>query len=52
MKEMSRLIVGGLTLVGLAVAGYRTYELKKIRKSIQEEQIIDIEPGVIEETRK
>lgn len=49
MKDMTRFIVGGLTLVGLAVAGYRTYELKKIRKAIQEEEIIEIEPQSVEE---
>lgn len=52
MKDISRLIVGGLTLVGIAVAGYRTYEIKKIRKSIQEEQIIEIEPEKVEEVKK
>lgn len=52
MKNLAKTVIGGLSLVGLAVAGYRTYELKKIRKAIQEEQVIDIEPEKVEETRK
>lgn len=43
MKDVTKAIIGGLSLVGLAVAGYRAYELKKLRKEIQEEQIIEIE---------
>lgn len=35
MKDMTRAIIGGLTLVGVVVAGYRTYELRKLRKEIQ-----------------
>lgn len=51
MKDLAKAVIGGLSLVGLAVAGYRTYELKKIRKAIQEEQIIDIEPEQVEESK-
>lgn len=53
MKDFTKAIIGGLSLVGLAVAGYRAYELKKIRKELlQEEQVIDIEPEVIKNTQK
>lgn len=52
MKDMTRAIIGGLTLVGIAVAGYRAYELKKIRKTLEEEQIIEIEPEKVEEVQK
>lgn len=51
MKDMTRAIIGGLTLVGVVVAGYRTYELRKLRKEIQEENIIDIEPEKVEELK-
>lgn len=49
MKDMRKAIIGGLALVGLAVTSYRAYELKKLRKEIQEEQIIEIEPEKVEE---
>lgn len=51
MKDMTRAIIGGLTLVGVVVAGYRTYELRKLRKEIQEENVIDIEPEKVEELK-
>lgn len=45
-----KLIVGGLTLVGvIAMAAYRTYELKKLKKAIEEEQIIEIQAEKVEE---
>ena len=43
------LVLGGLTLLGVAVAGYRTYEIMKLRKAIQEEQVIDVTPEKVEE---
>lgn len=53
IKNVKRSIVlGGLAVAGLVTAGYRAYELKKLRKMIQEEQVIDIEPEVIEDTQK
>lgn len=53
MKEMARsIVIGGLTVAGLAVAGYRAYELKKLRKAIKEEQIIEIEPEKVEELKQ
>lgn len=53
MKDLKRFIMlGGLTMIGLAMTGYRAYEIRKIRKEIQEEQIIEIEPEVVEESRK
>lgn len=52
MKNMKRsLILGGLTIIGVAVAGYRAYELRKLR-SVQEEVVIEIEPEVIKDTQK
>lgn len=45
-----KLIFGGLTLMGVtAMAAYRTYELKKLRKAIEEEQIIEIQAEKVEE---
>lgn len=49
--NIRKAIVGGLALIGVAVAGYRTYELRKLRKEIQEEDIIDIEPEKVEELK-
>lgn len=49
--NIRKAIVGGLTLIGVAVVGYRTYELRKLRKEIQEEGIIDIEPEKVEELK-
>ena len=51
MKDLKGIVVGGLTLVGLAIAGYRAYELKKIRKEIQEQEIIDVQAEKIEEVK-
>ena len=52
MKDFKRFVVlGGLTMIGLAMTGYRAYELKKLRKAIQEEQIIEIEPEKVEEVQ-
>lgn len=45
-----KLIFGGLTFVGVtAMAAYRTYELKKLKKAIEEEQIIEIQAEKVEE---
>lgn len=49
--NIRKAIVGGLTLIGVAVAGYRTYELRKLRKEIQEEDNIDIETEKVEEPK-
>lgn len=51
MKDLKGIVVGGLTLVGLAIAGYRAYELKKIRKEIREQEIIDVQAEKIEEVK-
>lgn len=48
MKDMTKAIIGGLSLVGLAIAGYRTYEITKLRKELREE-VIEIEPEKVEE---
>lgn len=48
--NIKKMIFGGLTLVGVtAMAAYRTYELKKLRKAIEEEQIIEIQAENVEE---
>lgn len=48
--SIKKMIFGGLTLVGVtAMAAYRTYELKKLRKAIEEEQIIEIQAEKVEE---
>lgn len=52
MKDLTKAIIGGLSLVGLAVTGYRVYELKKLRKEIQEEQIIEIEAEKVGEAQQ
>ena len=53
MKNIARIVVGGLTVVGLAVASYRTYEMKKLRKAIElEENVIDVEPQAVEDVTK
>lgn len=52
MKSLKRsIILGGITLAGLAIAGYRVYELRKLR-SVQEEVVIEIEPEVVKDTQK
>lgn len=53
-KEMKRSIVlGGLVVAGVVAAGYRAYELKKLRKEIEaEENVIDIKPEAIEDTQE
>lgn len=49
VKDLTKAIVGGLTLVGLATLGYKTYAIKKLQKEIEAEQeIIDIEPEKVE----
>lgn len=37
MNNAKKMILGGLTLLGIVVTGYRTYELRKLKKSIEEE---------------
>ena len=45
-----KMIVGGLTLIGVVgMTAYRTYELRKLKKAIEEEQIIEIEAEKVEE---
>ena len=51
MKGMTKAVIGGLSLVGLAVVGYRTYELRKIQTETEAENIIDIEPQKVEDKR-
>lgn len=51
MLGARKVIIGGLVTIGAVIAGYRTYELRKIQKAVQGEQIIDIEPEKVE-TRK
>lgn len=49
VKDLTKAIVGGLTLVGLAVLGYKTYTIKKLQKELEEEQeVIEIESEKVE----
>ena len=52
MKDITKAIIGGVAIFGLAITGYRAYNLKKLQSAVQEEQIIDIEPEKVEEARK
>lgn len=52
MKDIKAIILGGLTIVGVAVASYRAYELKKLRDSMRNETIIEIEPEKVEVSHK
>lgn len=47
--DMKKVIAGSLAVLGVAATAYRVRELKKIRKAIEEEQIIDVEPEKVEE---
>lgn len=47
--NIRKAIVGGLTLVGVAVASYRAYELRKLQKELKE--VIEIEPEKVEEVK-
>lgn len=52
MEKFAKLIViGGLTAVGVAVAGYRAYKLKKRQEEIQQE-VIDITVESIDSSNK
>lgn len=51
MKDVKKFIIGGLALMGLAATGYRAYELRKLKKEIEEEQIIEIEAEKVEEVK-
>lgn len=48
MFNTKKLVAGGLALAGLAIAGYRAYELNKLRKELEEEQIIEVQPEKVE----
>ena len=50
--DAKKIIIGGLTILGVASAAYRAYELKKLKKAIEEEQIIEIEAEKVEEVSK
>lgn len=52
MKDLKRLIAGGLTLIGLGAVGYKAYQMKKLNDSIKNENVIEIEVETKEETRK
>lgn len=52
MKSMSQLIVGGLTVLGVGAVGYKAYKLKKLNDAVKEQNIIEIEVGSKDETRK
>lgn len=48
MIDAKKVVIGGLTAIGLAMAGYRVYELRKLKKSVEEDQIIEIEVENVE----
>lgn len=52
MKNIAKAIVGGLTLVGLAAVSYRAYEVKKLKKEVNEGEIIETEPEKEEDPQK
>lgn len=41
--NLMKVIVGGFVLAGVAATGYRAYELRKLKKAVENEQIIEIE---------
>lgn len=49
MIDAKKVVVGGLAILGLTIAGYRAYELKKLQKAVEEDQIIEIEPDTSRE---
>lgn len=51
MNNVRKLIIGSLAILGLTAAGYRTYEIRKLRKELKQDEVIDIEPEVIEEMK-
>ena len=51
MSNVKRFItLGSLTMIGLALTGYRVYELKKLKKTM-EEQAIEVTPEKVEEVK-
>ena len=51
MNNVKRFItLGSLTMIGLALTGYRVYEIKKLKKAM-EEQVIEVTPEKIEEIK-
>lgn len=52
MKDVRNIVLGSLALIGIAVASYRAYELKKLGNVVREETIIEIEPEKVEISRK
>lgn len=52
VKDLKAIVLGGFIIVGVTLASYRAYELKKLRDSMQNETIIEIEPDKVEVSRK
>lgn len=48
MKDMKKFVLGGLTVLGVASAAYRAFELRKMKKAM-EEQVIEVTPEKVEE---
>lgn len=51
MIDAKKVVIGGLTAMGVIIAGYRAYEFRKLRKAMKEEQIIEIEAEHVEEVK-
>lgn len=52
MKNLSQLIVGGLTVLGVGAVGYKAYKLKKLNDATKEQNVIEIEVESKEASRK
>lgn len=51
MIDAKKVVIGGLTAIGLVMAGYRMYELRKLKKSVEEDRVIEIEVENVESTK-
>ena len=51
MIDAKKVVIGGLTAIGIAIAGYRAYELRKLKKPVEEDRIIEIEVENVESTK-
>lgn len=51
MKDMKKIVFGGLAVLGAASAAYRAFELRKMKKAM-EEQVIDVAPEKVEEVER
>lgn len=52
MKSLTQFVVGGLAVIGIGIAGYRAYKIKKMNDALKEENVIEIEVESKEDSRK